>query len=198
MKIDARGKNCPLPVIETKKAMEQCHETNLEVWVDNEIAVQNLYKLAQQKGVQIIDRKESENCYVVTLLNKPIQPKQTQKTEQTPKTEQNTIVVLSSETMGKGDEVLGRLLMKGFVYALTEIEKLPNTILLYNSGAKLAVHGAETVPDLQLMEKQGVAVLVCGTCLNHYGLSEQLAVGSVTNMYHITEILAQASKVIAP
>lgn len=192
MKIDARGKNCPLPVIETKKAMEQCRETNLEIWVDNEIAVQNLYKLAQQKGVQIIDRKESENCYVVTLINKPIQPKQP------PKTEQNTIVVLSSETMGKGDEVLGRLLMKGFVYALTETEQLPNTILLYNSGAKLAVHGAETVPDLQLMEEQGVAVLVCGTCLNHYGLSEQLAVGSVTNMYHITEILAQASKVIAP
>ncbi len=192
MKIDARGKSCPLPVIETKKAMEQCHGTNLEIWVDNEIAVQNLYKLAQQKGVQVIDRKESENCYVVTLINKQIEP------EQIAKIQHNTIVALSSETMGKGDDVLGKLLMRGFVYALTEVAQLPHTILLYNSGVKLAVYGAETVPDLQLMEEQGVSVLVCGTCLNHYGLSAQLVVGSITNMYHIAELLAQAGKVISP
>lgn len=191
MKIDARGKQCPIPVIETKKVMEQCHGKNLEVWVDNEIAVQNLYKLAQQKGVQITHRKASENCYVVTLLG---EAKQTEPTQETP---QNTVVVLSSETMGTGDDVLGKILMKGFVYALTEAEPLPNTIILYNGGAKLAVQDADTVSDLQLMEKQGVHILVCGTCLNHYGLSEQLAVGSVTNMYHITQILMTAGKVIS-
>lgn len=191
MKIDARGKKCPIPVIETKKAMEQCQERNLEVWVDNEIAVQNLYKLAEQKGVQATDRKESESCYVVTLIGTPKQ------SEQGKHTEEHTVVVLSSETMGKGDDVLGKLLMKGFVYALTEVEQLPDTILLYNGGVKLAVQGADTLADLQLMEKHGVTILVCGTCLNHYGLSEQLGVGNVTNMYHITEILTKAGKVIS-
>ncbi len=191
MKIDARGKQCPIPVIETKKAMEQCHGKNLEVWVDNEIAVQNLYKLAQQKGVQVTNRKESENCYVVTLLGEAKQ------TEPTQESQQSTVVVLSSETMGTGDDVLGKVLIKGFVYALTEAEPLPNTIILYNGGVKLAVQEADTISDLQLMEKQGVHILVCGTCLNHYSLSEQLAVGSVTNMYHITQILMTAGKVVS-
>ena len=191
MKIDARGKKCPMPVIETKRMMEQCHERNLEVWVDNEIAVQNLYKLAKQKGVQVTDRKQSENCYVVTLIGTPKQ------SEEEKHVGQYTVLVLSSETMGKGDDVLGKLLMKGFVYALTEVEQLPDTILLYNGGVKLAVQGADTLSDLQLMEKQGVEILVCGTCLNHYELSEQLGVGSVTNMYHIAEILTEAGKVIS-
>ena len=100
--------------------------------------------------------------------------------------------------MGNGDDQLGRTLMKGFLYAVSQLEQLPKTILLYNGGVKLAVEGAVSVEDLKSMEAQGVQVLACGTCLNYYGLTEQLAVGSVTNMYAIAEAMSGADKVIRP
>ena len=108
------------------------------------------------------------------------------------------IVALSSDHMGEGDDVLGRLLMKGFIYALTELDKLPETILLYNGGARLSVEGSESLEDLKLLESQGVEILTCGTCLNHYGLSEKLSVGSVTNMYAIAEKMTSAESVVKP
>ena len=115
-----------------------------------------------------------------------------------PDARQNTVVVLSSDEMGSGDSALGKALMKAFVYALTEQDQLPSTILLYNGGAKLSIEGAATLADLRLLESQGVEILTCGTCLNHYEISDKLAVGSVTNMYAIAEKLMQASKVIRP
>ena len=88
--------------------------------------------------------------------------------------------------------------MKGFIYALSQQEELPSTILFYNGGAKLTTEGSLSLEDLKSMEAQGVQILTCGTCLNYYGLSEKLAVGSVTNMYSIVEALANADKVIKP
>ena len=88
--------------------------------------------------------------------------------------------------------------MKGFLFALSQLESLPQTILFYNGGAKLTVEGSGSLEDLKAMEAQGVEILTCGTCLNHYGLTEHLAVGGVTNMYAIVEKLAGAEKVVKP
>ena len=100
--------------------------------------------------------------------------------------------------MGNGDDALGATLMKGFLYAISQLEVLPTAILFYNGGAKLTVEGAVSVEDLKSMEAQGVEILTCGTCLNFYGLTDKLAVGSVTNMYAIVEKLNGATKVIRP
>ena len=108
------------------------------------------------------------------------------------------VVVLSSNRMGQGDEILGKLLMKGFVYALTEQDSLPETILLYNSGAYLSCEGSDNVEDLRNLEAQGVEILTCGTCLNHYGLGDKLKVGSVTNMYEIAERMTGARLLVRP
>ena len=107
-------------------------------------------------------------------------------------------MVLSSDKMGEGDEALGKVLMKGFLYALASQETLPDTVLLYNGGAKLSVEGADSLEDLKLLESQGVEILTCGTCLNHYGLTEKLVVGHVTNMYDICEKMMKAGKIIKP
>lgn len=88
--------------------------------------------------------------------------------------------------------------MKGFLYALTQLPRLPETLLFYNGGAKLTVEGADSLEDLKGLAAQGVEILTCGTCLNFYGLTEKLAVGSATNMYAIAEKLAGAKKVIKP
>ena len=157
MRLDERGKQCPLPVIEAKKALEaSAPGEKVEVVVDNEIAVQNLKKMAVQMGY------------------------------------------LSSNQMGQGDEALGKLLMKGFVFALTQQDMLPETILLYNSGAFLSCEGSDNLEDLKTLEAQGVEILTCGTCLNHYGLAEKRQVGGVTNMYEIVEKMTKASVVVRP
>ena len=100
--------------------------------------------------------------------------------------------------MGRGSDELGKLLMKSFLFAVSQLPRLPRTVLFYTGGAKLTVEGSESLEDLRNMEAQGVEILTCGTCLNFYGLAEKLAVGGVTNMYAIVEALANAGKVIKP
>lgn len=107
-------------------------------------------------------------------------------------------MVVSSDRMGSGDEELGTVLMKGFLFALTQLTELPGKILFYNGGARLTCKGSESVEDLKAMERQGVEILTCGTCLDYYGLKEKLEVGGVTNMYTIVETMNQAGKIVRP
>ena len=100
--------------------------------------------------------------------------------------------------MGRGSDDLGRTLMKGFIYAVSQLETLPKTILFYNGGAKLTVEGSPVLDDLKGLAEQGVEILTCGTCLDHYGIKDQLAVGEVTNMYVIVEKMEQAVRVVRP
>lgn len=202
--LDARGKTCPIPVIETMKALSQLHDGDiLEVAVDNYVAVQNLTKMANQKKLPVFAEKIDETHYHVTLNVAGTGDGETvEKAEKPvciPDSKVNHVVIaLSSDKMGEGDEKLGRILMKGFIYALTEQEQLPGAVLLYNKGAYLSEEGSDSLADLKLLESQGTEILTCGTCLNHYGLSDKLAVGSVTNMYSIVEKLMQASKIVKP
>ena len=110
----------------------------------------------------------------------------------------NTVVVISSNAMGHGGDELGVALMKGFLYALSQQEQLPSTILFYNGGASITCEGSVSLEDLKSMEAQGVEILTCGTCLNFYGLTEKLAVGSVTNMYTIVEKMTGADLIVKP
>lgn len=204
--VDARGKACPLPVIETRNALRE-YGAPVVTLVDNDIARQNVEKMARQMGLETNTKKEGEAWRIALTMSQQGEvdldsPKLDALVEQMPScalpTQGPTVVVLSSDAMGVGDDTLGRALMKGFVYALTQLDEAPATVLLYNGGAKLSVQGAETVEDLKTLEAGGAEILTCGTCLNHYGLTEQLAVGSVTNMYVIAETMAKAGKVIRP
>jgi selenium metabolism protein YedF len=100
--------------------------------------------------------------------------------------------------MGNGNEELGKVLIKGFIYALTEVGKLPNTIIFYNGGAKLSVKKSSVIEDLQKLEQLGVEILTCGTCLDYYNIKDDLAVGKITNMYSILEKMNAADKIIKP
>ncbi len=200
-KLDARGKACPIPVVEAMKLLATLHEGDtLEVEVDNSIAVQNLSKMAEQKQFPVAAEKIDEHDYKVTMTVTGTSSGETAETAECMSDIRldKTVVVLSSNKMGEGDEQLSRALMKGFIYALTEQDHLPETILLYNSGVNLSVEDSESLADLKLLESQGVEILNCGTCLNHYGLTEKLGVGSVTNMYVIVEKQMQAAKIVKP
>ena len=205
-RLDERGKQCPLPVIEAKKALEaSAPGEKVEVVVDNEIAVQNLSKMADHKGLAVCSEKTGDREFLVTITagegndQASEAPAAAEEVTCTPDgRRKGMVVVLSSNQMGQGDETLGKLLMKGFVFALTQQDMLPETILLYNSGAFLSCEGSDNLEDLKTLDAQGVEILTCGTCLNHYGLAEKRQVGGVTNMYEIVEKMTKASVVVRP
>ena len=109
-----------------------------------------------------------------------------------------TGVAIGSDRMGEGSEELGHILMKSFIFALTQLDDLPDKILFYNGGAKITIEGSESLEDLKNLEEQGVEIMTCGTCLDYYGIKDKLAIGSVTNMYSIVETLQSAMNVIRP
>lgn len=193
MLVDARGKQCPMPVIETKKAMEGVGQgEKIEVLVDNEIAVQNVSKLGKDKGaeVEVIQKSEKEYCIQISLPQNEEGVARLEKKEK--------IAVISSDRMGAGNDELGKVLLKGFIFALSQLETLPSKILFYNGGATLTAEGSDSLEDLKKMEAEGVEILTCGTCLDYYGLKEKLGVGSVTNMYAIVEAMEQAEGILRP
>lgn len=199
--VHALGDQCPIPVVKTLKAMEAMKEPGtVETHVDNETAVQNLTRLGGSKGFKVTSEKLEDKHFVVKI--EVTELSKADGSDETvcciPDTRVDTVVVFDSDAMGKGDDELGRTLMKGFIYALSQLEKLPKTMLFYNGGAKLTVDGSVSLEDLKSLEAQGVEILTCGTCLNFYGLSEKLAVGAVTNMYTIVEKLNGAGKIIKP
>lgn len=194
--VNAIGDACPLPVIKTKKALAEMVSGKLEVLVDNEIAVQNIQRFAASAGCSL-DVTEKEGCFQIIIEKPTAQPETEIEPSELPPGGK-TIVALSSETMGSGDDKLGKILMKGFVFALTQLETLPDTVLLYNTGARLSVKGAVTLDDLIALEQAGVKVLTCGTCLNHFGIADDLGVGEATNMYSIVEEMRDAARILRP
>lgn len=200
IKVNAMGDACPIPVVKTKNAIKELNGPGqVEVLVDNEIAVQNLTKMAVQKNYRIASEKLEEQKYrVVMTIGEGQEADGPEKTICVPDTRSNTVVVISSDTMGEGDAVLGKILIKGFIFALTQQDELPAVMLFYNGGARLTCEGAETLEDLKSLEAQGVEILTCGTCLNHYGLTEKLRVGGVTNMYVIAEKMTGAGRIVKP
>ncbi len=199
--IDCRGMACPLPVVNAKKAADELAAGDvLTVLVDNEIAVQNLLRFASGRGCGAASEKRGESEYAVVItVGAPAAPEREAEPACGPDARQKgMLVVLSANTMGTGDPKLGTSLMKAFVFALTRQDRLPETILCYNTGAYLTCEGADTLEDLKLLEAEGVTVLTCGTCLDFYGLKDKLAVGGVTNMYDIVERMEGAGSIIKP
>lgn len=202
--VNAIGDSCPIPVVKTLKAIKELQGADvIETLVDNEIAVQNLTRMADQKGYAVKSEKLGDKEFKVTVMVGEAAQNQIVETEEVvcalPRTaKRNTVVVISSKAMGHGGDELGTALMKGFIYALGQQEQLPATILFYNGGASIPCEGSVSLEDLKSMEAQGVEILTCGTCLNFYGLTEKLAVGSVTNMYTIVEKMTGADLIVKP
>ena len=206
--VDAMGDACPIPVIKTKKALGEAGENaEIEVLVDNETAVKNVTKMAQSTGAEVSSEKIAEGqCRVLIQTGAGQQPGGNTDGAQEEfscdcgkeSISGDTIVVVSSDKMGEGADELGHILMKSFLFAVTQLETLPAKMVFYNGGAKLTVEGSPALEDLKSLEEQGVEITTCGTCLDYYGLKEKLAVGTVTNMYSIVETMQQAGRVIRP
>lgn len=199
IKVNAIGDNCPIPVIKTKKAMQEVTGPEvIEVSVDNEVAVQNVTKMAASAGGVVTSEKIAEKEYKVTIEMNGAIKEDVADVCCDMQQEENMVVVISSDRMGSGNDELGKVLIKGFIFAVTQLETLPKTMLFYNGGATLTTEDSDCLEDLKHLSEQGVEILTCGTCLNYYNLTDKLAVGSVTNMYTIVEKMAGATKIMQP
>lgn len=204
IKVNAIGDACPIPVVKTKNAIRELGGSGVvEVSVDNEIAVQNLLKMAKQKEYEAEFEKKSNTEYIVTInvnggevSDAKLVTKATVKSDEIKLKE--TIVVIDSDKMGDGDEEFSKTLLKGFIYALSSQDIPPAKILFYNTGVRLTTEGSASIEDLKVLEKAGAKIYSCGACLNNYGLTEKLSVGEVTNMYDIVSYLMEADLVIRP
>jgi selenium metabolism protein YedF len=200
--IDARGLACPQPVILTRKALAEAEEMVLTVLVDNGIAKENLLRLAAALGYDASARGEEPEMQV-TIKKQLGDEDQGQE----PLVEDCQLaegvsgglgVFITSEILGEGSDELGRLLMKSFLYALSERDVPPVKLALMNGGVRLAISESPALTDLKAMVAMGTQILVCGTCLDYFGLKEQLAVGQISNMYDIQEALLSVGQLLKP
>lgn len=208
IQVNAIGDACPLPVIKVRKALEQITSGELEVLVDNDVAVQNIGRFAKARDCAFSCEK-GEGTYTIRIVKQAEggddasgAVQETVNSSETvghdPQRTPKHVVAIASDKMGYGDDALGDILIKSFFFTLTQLDALPHTILFYNSGAKLSIHGSPVLKDLVALEEAGVRIMTCGTCLNHFGIADQLAVGEITNMYDIVDQLRTAAHIIRP
>ncbi|MCW6700851.1 sulfurtransferase-like selenium metabolism protein YedF [Anaerococcus sp. NML200537] len=196
-KIDCLGKVCPIPVIETKKLIkENPDETDFEILVDNEVATQNLAKMAKELKIESACEKIKDGVYRVSLKKNPEEFCEIMEDAPIMNTS-SYVVAISDDRMGNGDEDFSKSLLEGFIYALTEQDVLPEKVIFYNRGVFLTSDNEKTIEDLKNLASKGVEILSCGLCLGNYKLKEKLAVGEITNMYKIVEIL-RSHHVVSP
>ena len=179
--IDALGLLCPRPVILAKKLIKEEKPEEFAVLVDNEIATENLSKMADQLGYDTRVEKEDKVYKVSFKKNKDKKLEQDYSKDE-------FIVVFSSDELGLGDEEFSKKLLEGFVYSLSEKDQVPTYVVLYNRGVRLSTINENTVADLKKLEARGTTVLSCGLCLGNYKLKEELKVGQVTNMDKIVDL----------
>lgn len=194
-KIDARGLSCPAPVLETKAAVESRHPKHIEVLVDNEPARQNVARFLESKGYQT-QMEQDGGLYTVVGTGGDSAP-EIKPVETMPDGSGNKIMVMvAADRMGSGDDALGVKLMLNFIKTLKEMGGELWRLVFVNSGVKLTITDAGTLEDLKDMEADGLTILVCGTCLDHFALLEKKQVGQTTNMLDIVTAMQLADKVI--
>lgn len=195
-KIDARGLSCPAPVLETKAAVESLHPRLIEVLVDNEPARQNVARFLNSQGYQTEVRQEGDLFTVTGTGNGESTPAPGPSTPQTSADTAKIMVMVATDRMGNGDDELGAKLMINFVKTLKEMGDELWRLVFVNAGVKLTIDNAATLEDLKALEDDGLTILVCGTCLDHFKLLDKKQVGITTNMLDIVTAMQLADKVI--
>ena len=192
--IDAKGKACPMPVIMAKKEIDTGVKF-FDIEVDNKIAVENLKKLANSQGFTTTI-EENDGNFKVNFSNGCEECEEVLAKVEGKKPLGNWSIFINKEIIGAGNEELGQSLMKMFIYTISEGEDLPKSILFMNGGVKVPSLNEQGIEHLKVLQDKGVELLVCGACLNFYGLEDKLEVGKISNMYEITNAMKEASKVI--
>lgn len=195
--IDAKGLACPKPVILTKKEIEAMGEGTITTIVDSEISKDNLSKLAKSMGLEYKVDQDVDGNYEVSISKGEKEAFNSAKIiKPVGRVNDGAVIVIPSDIMGSGDPELGRILMKSFIYTVSETKPYPKAMLFYNSGVKLTIISSVVLDDLLNLEEAGVEIISCGTCLDFYDLKDKLGVGEISNMYTIYEKMNETENTI--
>jgi len=187
--VDARTLPCPQPVILTRQALDEADE--VVTIVDNDAARETVSRLGQNQGLEVAVEEREDGTYLTLIRKSAGQP------EAQPVTMQDTIILIGSDILGRGgNPQLGSLLIHSFLNTLGSFNSRPSSIIFMNDGVKLVTEDSTAVGELKQLEEQGVEILACGTCLSYLKLADRLAVGRVSNMYDLADIMLRAGKVI--
>ncbi|MGC2062125.1 MAG: sulfurtransferase-like selenium metabolism protein YedF, partial [Thermodesulfovibrionales bacterium] len=179
--------------------------SDVVVLVDNTTAMENIKRFAASAGCAVEVNDEPDGIFKIHLKKQSgatpgnVMLENISCCEDTPlATTGPTVFVISSDKMGKGNDELGAVLMKAFIHTTVELESGPDVMIFYNSGVKLTAEGSDFLKDLKELEKKGVKMLVCGTCVNYFNLTGKIAAGVVSNMYDIAGTLSRAGRIVQP
>ncbi|MDR0476390.1 MAG: sulfurtransferase-like selenium metabolism protein YedF [Desulfobulbaceae bacterium] len=191
VEIDARGLACPAPLLLVKEMLEQHQPGEVLVWVDNEAARENVSRFLASRGFSATSEGEGRDIRIQAVKNG-----ETVSPPSAPASARKIMVLIGSETIGAGDAELGGKLMVSFIKTLKEMGDDLWRLVFINSGVKLALAASPVLADLRAYEENGLTILACGTCLGHYGLTDQKQCGQTTNMLDIVTAMQLADKVI--
>lgn len=195
--VDARGLACPQPVLLTRAALGES-DVVLTI-VDNENARYNVTRQAEKSGCTVQVEQRGDGIYLTIskcAAAPAAEPAAVPAASAAAPAGGPLVLVIPGDTMGRGDDELGHILIRSFFHALGESTPRPDTLVFFNTGVKLVVEGSPVLEDLQALCSQGTEILACGTCLGQFGLKDKVAVGEISNMYTITETLLRAGKVV--
>lgn len=202
--VDARGLACPQPVLETRRVVEEGVVGQFTVLVDNEAAKENVSRYARNQGCDVSTREDGGALYEITITRSDARNKAEVEEDLLPcpapqiGEPRKQVVFIGNNCLGRGDDTLGGKLMRGFLRTLIDVPPLPWRMIFINAGVRLTTEDEEAIEAVSVLAERGVEVLSCGTCLQHFGLTERLRVGRVTNMFEVLETMNQAAKVISP
>ncbi|WP_054029830.1 sulfurtransferase-like selenium metabolism protein YedF [Desulfatitalea tepidiphila] len=194
--VDARGLSCPAPVLQTKAILEQEPLDTIKVIVDNAASQQNVERFLKSQGFKTTLSKEGDDFTIVGKSGAKTAPQAAPAPTSTGGGQQ-IMVMCTTDRMGFGDDELGLKLMVNFIRTLKEMGPDLWRLVLVNNGVKLTIEGSAVLSELQAYEKEGITILVCGTCLEHFKLLERKQVGITTNMLDIVTAMQLADKVIS-
>jgi selenium metabolism protein YedF len=195
--LDCRGLACPGPVIQVKKTLDETpHGASFSIDLDSEASMDNVRRFAESRGAGVSVQEGAEGA-VRLVITAPAAP-ETGKRGNGETGNRPSVVFIAAETIGEGDDKLGRILMEGFINTLPEQDRAPERILFMNAGVKFTIQGSTVLDSLKKMIDRGCEILVCGTCLDFFSLTDKLSVGTVSNMFDIQGALLEATSVISP
>jgi selenium metabolism protein YedF len=202
--VDARGLSCPQPVLETKRVIDEQLSDHFRVLVDNETSRENVSRFARNKGFYVEVRGNGQEQFEIDIRRTESGPEPEAQEPLVPcpvpetSAQSRNVVYVANDCMGRGDDILGQKLMRGFLRTWIDMDSKPWRIIFINAGVKLTTIDDEAVEAVSMLQDRGVEVLSCGTCLQYFGLEDKLRVGKVTNMYEVIESMNSATKVISP
>jgi len=195
--VDCRGQACPIPVLRTKEALSSIEEGVITVIVDNKASRENVKRFAQKEGCSV-EVEERDGLFYIKITKGAAkgEEKVEEEKSETPEKQRPTVLIASSY-VGEDPE-LGKILIKGFIKTFLNADPMPEKIILINTAVKLACQGAdeEILSALKELSEKGVEIICCGTCLDYFGLLDQLEVGVASNAYDVVQSLVNASSVI--